>query len=88
MPLFEPTTDREFHEWREAHPNGFVLNFYVRPTPDYIVLHRARCGLWRGKENYAGGDYPKRCSTDRAALVDWAREWIKGQPKACGLCKP
>lgn len=35
--------DPGFLGWRDSHPNGYVVNAYRNPTPDYLMLHRTSC---------------------------------------------
>jgi hypothetical protein len=85
-----PSTDAEFQAWLDAHPHGFVVNCYRNPTPSYLKLHRANCHTIRSdqRQNYAGHDYLKVCSTRKADLQEWAAHEIGGTLDPCGACNP
>jgi hypothetical protein len=57
------------------------------------MLHRVRCAHPGGTDWQAGASGSlttrrKVCSTDRQALVDWARQHGVGFLKSCSDCKP
>lgn len=35
--------DGSYLAWLVVHPDGFVVNSYRRPIPDYLILHRSTC---------------------------------------------
>ncbi len=41
--------DRGFLRWIAEHPDGFVVNTYRNPSPQYLRLHRASCRSISGK---------------------------------------
>lgn len=88
--MFTPSTDDEFHAWLEAHPQGFVLNTDNPPSPAYTRLHLSTCHTLHDpiRKNFAGKDYLKKCSTDRAALEQFALDLLKVMPTPCGTCNP
>ena len=83
--------DAGYRSWLLGHPDGFVLNAARHPSPDYLVVHRARC--WSIDPTRPGavgktwtGDYRKTCAEDLPTLTRWAA--TIGPPTACGLCQP
>jgi hypothetical protein len=86
--ITEPRDDTEFLHWLDAHPTGFVLNCYRKPSASYLQLHRTTCRTLRGLANYAGGDYRKVCSVHRNEIEQWASERTGGAVTLCGTCNP
>jgi hypothetical protein len=83
--------DDGYLRWLSANPLGYVLNTHLRPTPDYLILHRAGCASIN--RPLAGGQrwttaYGKTCAIDTAALSAWARTSVGAEPTPCGMCHP
>ncbi len=83
--------DAAYLHWRGAHLRGFVLNCARRPTPDYLVLHKASCGSFAS----AVGDgrswtvaYMKVCSDAASTIESWCRRQVGAEPQRCGVCHP
>lgn len=83
--------DEGYRFWVESHPTGFVLNSFRTPRPNYVMLHRTKCG-WIQRPIMRGDrltdTYIKICSRDRSALEDWSRRQAGTTAQPCGLCKP
>ncbi len=84
--------DAGFVPWLAAHPGGYVLNHERKPSPRYLVLHRADCRTVAPRD---GSDtrtwtsaYPKTCAATGAALTDWAATNAGRPPRPCGTCQP
>jgi hypothetical protein len=76
--------DAGYLEWISAHPEGFVLNTYRRPTPAYLMLHHASCWTIRVRSNWTK-DYRKVCG-DRTELEAFARDQVGGDSQLCSRC--
>jgi hypothetical protein len=66
--------DAGYLAWLESHPTGFVVHCRRKPTPDYLVLHRATCyhiGRPAGGTKTHGG-FRKVCADTEQDLRDWA----------------
>ena len=78
--------DPGYLDWLAAYPDGFVLNMYRNPTPDYLVLHRPECEpislytQWRLPGGFTERQYRKVCGETRAALAGWVAQ--QGWPGA------
>jgi len=82
--------DDAYFSWLEAHfHDGYVINCYRRPTPAYLVFHKASSHHIQKWEDHTstGGDYAKVCSVLEQELRDWAGE-IGGPLTPCGSCQP
>jgi hypothetical protein len=80
--------DARYLGWIAQNPDGFVLNTERKPTPTYLVLHRATCRTIGGTP--ARGDrwttaYQKVCGT-RSELELWATQEVHAEPRLCPLC--
>ena len=81
-------------DWVRRNSNGWVINAGRNFAPsDRLVLHSATCGAITTIGNHTTGDYIKVCSTDRAALMAWARcvEWVRSDADistGCPFCPP
>lgn len=84
--------DPGFLGWRDSHPNGFVVNAYRNPTPEYLMLHRTNCphlhrpvavGRWTK-------DFIKVCAIQTNDLARWAQRTLttSARLKPCHWCKP
>lgn len=91
------SNDREYFDWIENHPSGFVVNTLRSSPSSYLTLHRATCRKIVGYNKMArpGGyterDYVKVCGPS----VDVLRRWAEtiGSPAGrfkvhCSLCGP
>ena len=84
--------DPGFLDWRDAHPDGFIVNAGRKPTADYLMLHRTNCsfmhlpvapGRWTR-------DFRKVCAGTAEELADWAKLEVAEYRglKPCHYCKP
>lgn len=81
--------DAGYRGWTAAHPSGWVLNCFRKPTASYLKLHRADCRTITGVPARGGRwtvDYIKVCSTDRDDIDPWALAESGGRPRPCSLC--
>ena len=83
-----------YAQWRDSHPNGYVLNLPRNLTPStYIMLHQATCGHiadpgpTAAPLNYTTNDYYKVCGMEREKIVAWVSTQ-RGTFKHCAHCKP
>ena len=82
-------TEPAYQEWLIAHPEGFVLSTYIRPSAGYLVLHRATCprvsrplsGVFLSDPGFG-----KACADTPEELRPWAAEQVGAEPRNCGLC--
>jgi hypothetical protein len=63
--------DAGYLAWVHQHPDGFVVNTERRPSPSYLMLHRADCAFItrpseQGRWTVA---YIKVCA---AEVADWS----------------
>ena len=78
--------DEGYRDWLRTHRGGWVIN---KGAPSYgLKLHRATCRtISKPGVPYTSRDLFKVCSTDRAALVAWAR--CTAEPSTgCTTCYP
>ena len=81
-------------DWVRRNSSGWVINagrHFARS--DRLVLHSATCGAITTIGNHTTQNYIKVCSTDRAALMAWARrvEWVRSDADistGCPFCSP
>jgi hypothetical protein len=78
--------DDAFFDWLDENPEGFVINTYRNPKPDYLVLHRPQCPHFKGDGVRWTVNYVKVCSPDRAELEAWARDTVQGELTLCSSC--
>lgn len=84
-----------YFAWLRAHPTGFVLNVRAKTDPNYVVLHRASCGMIssdkRAPGAYTSKGFRKWCAAnlndlEAAAMQEGRRDGSFS--KRCGLRKP
>ena len=84
--------DSGYLDWIDRHPDGFVVNTYRTPNPQYLLIHRASCHSISKKTSpdytWTEGGYLKACASAYDELDRWARREVGGELKACTLCKP
>ena len=87
--------DEGYLSWIAINPDGLVLNVRRMADPDYVVLHRARCGSIstdkREPGAYTTRGYRKVCAASVAELQLAAKREGRGDgsfSKRCGLCRP
>jgi hypothetical protein len=80
--------DDGYRSWIYANLDGLVVNTGRKPTPGYMVLHRATCHtITPTPDKVWTGDYIKVCSKDRHELEAWARS-LGGRLTNCESCDP
>jgi hypothetical protein len=83
--------DGGFFEWVESHPDGYFLNTYRNPSPNYLVLHRSGgCGHFKSAPSVQWTrDYIKLCSKRSEDLETWAgATWAdEADPAQVTLCR-
>ena len=55
--------DGEYLDWLADHPEGFVLNRWSKPSPRYLVLHKATCysiSRYNRNRGATGGVFTRR----------------------------
>ena len=84
--------DEGFMRWRDEHPSGFILNTHRKPSPAYLVLHRADCGHLKSPNplKWTTTGYIKICSSGVNDLIQWAQKEVPGYRglRACLSCDP
>ena len=80
--------DEAYLHWIDENQSGFVVNAYRRPSPAYLVLHRAVCPQISTvtRTNWTTKQYIKVCSTDLDQLKAWAQREVDGDLRPCGFC--
>lgn len=71
--------DSAYFAWLARNPMGYVVNVRRTCSPDYVVLHRASCGLIsnaRAEGAYTERSFSKLCGPTLADIQD--------APKYCG----
>ena len=77
--------DEGYRDWLRTHRGGWVIN---KGAPsDGLKLHRAICDTIRTRAAHTSGGYVKVCSTDRTALVAYARRTAEPSIE-CPSCDP
>lgn len=85
--------DAGFIQWRDTHPNAFIVNAARTPKTSYLVLHRTSCRhmnkLPPGYEHWTK-EYIKICSDRIEDLADWARDNVDSHAvlRPCKHCHP
>ena len=88
--------DKEYFEWRESNPNGFILNTEKRKETSVFVLHKSNCGHITEYEGFDNGAYTmknwvKIASNNVAEIVEFCQEKkhnFNGTFKLCKSCTP
>ncbi|MBT9099343.1 hypothetical protein KFZ76_16735 [Methylovulum psychrotolerans] len=74
--------DLEFLAWLKQHPNGYVLNTNLKPSPKYMILHSALCRCWSeeydSENSFTGQNYSKVVAKNIPELQEWIRQ--NGKP--------
>lgn len=88
--------DEAYLRWLDDHPGGYVVNTHRSVNPNYMVLHKATCGMIKSTQGIAPGGYTERgyvkiCSPVIEGLRSWVRQ--HGRPdgsfsSACQACHP
>ena len=84
-----------YFKWLLANPNGYVLNVRSDPDSQYVVLHRARCGMIsstkRSTGAYTSKSFRKWCGESIEELRSAAKREGRQDgtfSKCCKLCQP
>ena len=84
--------DIGFTSWRDAHPDGFVVNTTRNPNSDYLMLHRTTCMHLHSPDDYPNWikDYIKIFAADVDALNHWSSRNVSGLrgSSLCSTCRP
>jgi hypothetical protein len=83
--------DAGYLAWVQSHPDGLVVNTERRPSPAYLVLHRADCAhITRATQpgSWTTAAYIKVCAPELAELERWARTEVGGRLQPCHWCAP
>jgi serine/threonine protein kinase len=88
--------DRAYLQWLSQNPAGYVVNTHRSVNPNYMVLHKATCGMIKSTQGIPPGGFTERsyikiCSGSIEGLRVWTRQ--HGRPdgsfsKSCTACKP
>jgi serine/threonine protein kinase len=88
--------DEAYLRWLDENPNGYVVNTHRSINPNYMVLHKAACGMIRSTHGITPGGYTERgyikiCAPVIEGLKSWVRQ--HGRPdgsfsSACKACDP
>jgi serine/threonine protein kinase len=88
--------DEAYLRWLDMNPSGYVVNTHRSINPNYMVLHKATCGMIKSTQGiplggYTERDYIKVYSTVIEGLQSWVRQ--HGRPdgsfsSACKACSP
>jgi hypothetical protein len=97
MPAQTFSNDADYQKWLADNPNGFVVNTGRASSPNYMVLHRARCRHISDPVHEAEpGGFTERTYIKVAAVdIESLRDWVMthGRPDGsfsneCSFCKP
>jgi hypothetical protein len=89
--------DEAYLGWLCDHPDGYVLNTWRDPEPEFMVLHKATCGQITAFSNASSSGafteraYIKICAENIAHLEAWVKR--HGRPDGsfssiCPACNP
>jgi hypothetical protein len=84
--------DKAYREWVTNHPQGFVINTNRGGNPEYMVLHKAKCGYVSNFDKREQGAFTERdlmkvCSTEVDPLREWAKAHGRLDGSFTGECK-
>jgi len=94
MPVFR-NDDAAYLSWIGENPDGFIVNTRSTPDKNYLVLHRASCGMISTPRDdpaaYTGNAYIKLAAPSLPEMRALMAQ-VMGAPcdvsKSCGKCKP
>lgn len=82
--------DKAYLRWLTQNSKGLVVNSYLHPSPEYLILHRATC--WTistdARTNWTTTGFIKICSLEEEELGAWAEKEVGGQLHRCKICNP
>jgi hypothetical protein len=89
MQLFQDD-DTGYLAWVQEHQDGFVVNAERRPSPRYLILHRAKCTFITraSQQGHWTVAYIKVCGPEPAELERWANTVVGGRLQPCRWCAP
>lgn len=76
--------NQQFLDWLKDHPNGYVLNTYLNPSPNYMMLHTAGCSWWREDYDNDKGAFTDKYSKVVAESIYELQEWMKNNGRSDG----
>ncbi len=80
--------DEGYLDWLAKNQDGYVINTYRNPKPDYVRLHAASCRLINGTPANGVGwttTYIKLCGS-RDELESWAARDLGASTWCCSRC--
>lgn len=80
-----PGANERFERWRQAHPDGFILNY---GSPNDMVLHRPGCLHFVFHTPRSLTSYKKVCADSVDELEAWAARNSRGLLRTCRTCSP
>lgn len=88
--------DEAYLRWLGEHPEGYVINTHRNVAPNYMILHKATCGMIKSTQGIPPGGFTERNYIKLCAgSIELLREWAKqhGRPdgtfsSACNICRP
>jgi len=82
--------DEAYLQWLTKNPNGFIVNSYLHPSKDYLILHQSSC--WTistpTRKNWTTTGFIKVCSIDKNKLSNWSIKEVGGELRPCQICNP
>ena len=97
MPAVEFESDDDYQRWLAANPEGFVVNTTSKPSPKYMVLHRASCRYISepSHETEPGGFTERQFTKAAAPDIESLRDWVSAHGRTdrsfsneCSRCQP
>jgi hypothetical protein len=88
--------DDAYLRWLDEHPGGYVINTHKSINPNYMVRHRAACGMIKSTQGIPPGGYTERgyikiCSPVIDGLQSWVRQHGRQDgsfSSSCKACSP
>ena len=87
-------SDKEYFEWMEANPNGFIINGELNRKSQEYIIHKPGCGhIAYNKDQrweFTTGRKLKVCANDINVLITWLKDKrpYTGNHSPCTSCKP
>jgi serine/threonine-protein kinase len=84
--------DEAYLRWLDENPGGYVVNTHRSVNPNYMVLHRATCGMIKSTQGIPTGGYTERgyikiCSPVVEGLQSWVRQHGRPDGSFSSACK-
>jgi len=82
--------DEGYLRWLKSSSSAYVVNSYRKPSADYLILHRTRCGSISSEKrtNWTTTGFIKICGDSKEELKRWALKEVGGALRSCGFCRP